>query len=137
MRQRLDVAILPTTEVGAGARSRPSGLTSAVPAGIVTMGASPPNFRNPEDRRLLLNDGALAIGTTWAKGWCEDMKRDGRPIAGGWPGTMPEARARVAAYFGAELARRRLPLLTEDETRWAARATYQKAKRDWLAMPMR
>jgi hypothetical protein len=89
-----------------------------------------------EGRRNLLTEGALAIGARWAQGFCEEMRLSGRPVAGGWPGTLPEARARVVAYFGRELARRRLPLLTPDEVGWTTHTTYQKAKRDWLAMPM-
>ncbi len=93
-------------------------------------------MKAPEARRLLLTEGALTLGTRWARFWCDEMRRDGRPISGGWPGTVPEARARVAAYFGPELARRRMAQLTADELALAARATYQKAKRDWLATPM-
>ena len=85
-----------------------------------------------EDRRLMLSDGALSIGAEWAHGWREAMRREGRAIAGGWPGTLPEARARVAAYFGAELARRRMPVMTTDELQVAVAATYEKARRDWL-----
>ncbi len=85
-----------------------------------------------EDRRVMLNDGAITVGAEWAHGWREAMRREGRAIAGGWPGTLPEARARVAAYFGAELARRRMPVMTTDELQVAVAATYEKARRDWL-----
>ncbi|MEO8877148.1 MAG: hypothetical protein ABI461_16260 [Polyangiaceae bacterium] len=85
-----------------------------------------------EDRRAMLSDGALSIGAEWAHGWREAMRREGRAIAGGWPGTLPEARARVAAYFGAELAKRRMPVMTTDELQVAVAATYEKARRDWL-----
>ncbi|MEO9231997.1 MAG: hypothetical protein ABI421_01580 [Polyangiaceae bacterium] len=85
-----------------------------------------------EDRRAMLTDGAISVGAQWASGWREAMRREGRAIAGGWPGTLPEARARVAAYFGAELARRRMPVMTTDELQVAVAATYEKARRDWL-----
>lgn len=85
-----------------------------------------------EDRRAMLTDGAINVGAQWASGWREAMRREGRAIAGGWPGTLPEARARVAAYFGAELARRRMPVMTTDELQVAVAATYEKARRDWL-----
>jgi hypothetical protein len=85
-----------------------------------------------EDRRAMLTDGAMSIGAEWAHGWREAMRREGRAIAGGWPGTLPEARARVAAYFGAKLARRRMPVMTTDELQVAVAATYEKARRDWL-----
>lgn len=85
-----------------------------------------------EDRKAMLTDGAITVGAEWASGWREAMRREGRAIAGGWPGTLPEARARVAAYFGAELARRRMPVMTTDELQVAVAATYEKARRDWL-----
>lgn len=85
-----------------------------------------------EDRQSMLTAGAITIGAEWAHGWREAMRREGRAIAGGWPGTLPEARARVAAYFGAELARRRMPVMTTDELQIAVAATYEKARRDWL-----
>jgi hypothetical protein len=82
-----------------------------------------------------LLEAALAIGARWAESFCDELRRDGRAVAGGWPGTSAEARARVTLYLGLELARRHMPLLTSDEVGWAARITYQKAKQDWLATP--
>ena len=93
-------------------------------------------MKSAEERRDLLAEGALVLGQKWVQLWCDDLRREGRPVAGGWPGTLPEARARAAAYFGHEFARRRIPLLTADELGWVARATYDKAKREWLSMPM-
>jgi hypothetical protein len=92
-----------------------------------------------EARREMLAEGAVVVGEKWAENWREDLRKEGRPVSGGWPGTLPEARARVTAYFGQELARKRLPVLTADELGWAARATYERAKRDWLgkAIPTR
>lgn len=92
----------------------------------------PEKIETPDARRALLAAGAIVIGERWAEAWREDMRKEGRPVSGGWPGTLPEARARVTAYFGSELARRRLSVLTQDEIGWTARQTYDYAKRDWL-----
>jgi hypothetical protein len=86
-----------------------------------------------EPRKALLNDLPLKIGTGWAEGWREEMIKQGRPIAGGWPGTIGEARARVAAHFERELRRRKMPHLTSDELATATRAAFGQARRDWLA----
>ncbi|MBI4952314.1 MAG: hypothetical protein HY908_09785 [Myxococcales bacterium] len=84
-----------------------------------------------ESRRALLNDGALAIASSWAQVWCDNMRREGRMVAGGWPGTLPEARARVTAHFDLELRRLGLRLLTYEELEWVTQATYRNAKRAW------
>jgi hypothetical protein len=87
----------------------------------------------PNLRSTLLSDLPLKIGAGWAEGWREEMVKQGRPIAGGWPGTIGEARARVAAYFENELRRRKLAHLTSDELAAATRAAFGQARRDWLA----
>ena len=83
-------------------------------------------------RRALLTEASLAIGEGWARTFRDELRSEGRSATGGWPGTLPEARARVWAFFGAELTKRNLPLLTREELGWTAHATYDKAKRDWL-----
>ena len=80
----------------------------------------------------MLTAGAVAVGALWAETWRNTMRQEGRAIAGGWPGTLPEARARVTAYFGNELPKRKLPLISPEEVLWTAAAAYQKAKKDWL-----
>lgn len=86
-----------------------------------------------DHRKALLTDLPIKIGTGWAEGWREEMIKQGRPIAGGWPGTIGEARARVAAHFERELRRRKMALLTSDELAAATRAAFGQARRDWLA----
>jgi len=86
-----------------------------------------------DHRKTLLTDLPLKIGTGWAEGWREEMVKQGRPIAGGWPGTIGEARARVAAHFEHELRRRKMAHLTSDELATATRAAFGQARRDWLA----
>lgn len=85
-------------------------------------------------RRALLNDAALAVATLWVQTLSEDIRREGREVCGGWPGTVPEARARVTLFCSLELERHHMSKLTADEVGWTSRAAYDKAKRDWLAL---
>lgn len=84
------------------------------------------------ERREILQRVPLSLGSTWAASVCETMRREGRVIAGGWPGTLLEARGRVWQQVNAELARHRLPVLTEGELTQATDHAYAQAKRDWL-----
>ena len=91
----------------------------------------------PEDkprpnRSAFLSEGATLIGTRWARGWCEEMRRTGRAVEGGWPGTLPEARMRVAEYFRVEFARQHWSELDAAELALATRCAYEQAKRDWF-----
>jgi hypothetical protein len=85
-------------------------------------------------RRALLEAGALEAGKLWVGGFCDELRVQGRRAVGGWPGTMPEARARVIAYFTEELRRRNMVALTYEELNWVAKAAYAAAKRDWRAL---
>lgn len=85
-----------------------------------------------DQRQALLSDEPLLVGASWAKGCCDSMLSDGRLVVGGWPGTLPEARARIQGHLGEELARRRMPALSVGELAAATSATYQQAKKDWL-----
>jgi hypothetical protein len=73
------------------------------------------------------------VGRRWFASWREDLLRQGRAIEGGWPGTLPEARALVAASVAPAFTQRRMPILTNEELIWAMRATYDEARRAWLA----
>jgi hypothetical protein len=83
-------------------------------------------------RSALILEGSLAIGSRWTRDWCEEMLRTGRAMEGGWPGTLPEARMRVASYFRSELTKLRMAELNADELAAATRSTYEQAKREWL-----
>jgi hypothetical protein len=84
---------------------------------------------DPDARRALLERVAIATGERWADGWRESLRRQGRRASGGWPGTVTEARALVAAHFTAE---RHGPALTYDELECAARISYASARHRWL-----
>ncbi len=69
---------------------------------------------------------ALRAADAWIDFWADTLAREGRAMAGGWPGTMSEARSRALAELrldGAELATDRLEAL--------ARATYAAARAKW------
>ena len=68
---------------------------------------------------------SVALGDAWVEVVRHDLRVDHRPITGGWPGTMTEARARTWAHFHGAL--------TADELELAARAVYGRARRRWLA----
>lgn len=86
-----------------------------------------------QKRRELLESAAEDAGQRWAKLCRDDLRLEGRRAAGGWPGTIAEARARVVAHLAPELRRRGMIALTHLELDTATRAAYASAKRDWLA----
>lgn len=85
-----------------------------------------------EQRRALLSEEPVLLGISWAQVWFKTMQSDGRLVVGGWPGTLPEARARIQGHLDGELARRRMPTLSVEELAEATNVTYQQAKKDWL-----
>lgn len=86
------------------------------------------------DRRVILERGAVSSGASWVKLVCDRLHDQGRAVAGGWPGTMAEARACVADRLHRELSTRGLPPLGKDELDVAANATYAHAKKHWLEL---
>jgi hypothetical protein len=84
------------------------------------------------DRRGLLDERPGTIGAAWARAVCDGIHSEGRVIAGGWPGTIVEARARIASHLARELAGRRMKALGPEELEHAANATYARAKQEWL-----
>jgi hypothetical protein len=86
----------------------------------------------PKERQALLCEAPASLGAAWARVLCEMMQAQGRPIEGGWPGTISEARARVHSHIDRALVGRGLPWMTEEELATATSAAYSRAKRDWL-----
>lgn len=84
------------------------------------------------ERDRLLLGFATVLGASWAQGLCDEVRRDQRPVAGGFPGTIPEARWRVAEYLRGELARQELSPLEPNELARAVDVAYARARRDWL-----
>jgi hypothetical protein len=84
-------------------------------------------------RSLLLERAALDVGESWARGWLAELGSEGRSVAGGWPGTISQARSRVRAFVTAELSRARFEPAAVDELDRTARAAYARARQVWLA----
>ena len=101
----------------------------AIPTGLPALPAQP----RPREaaRRLFLERSAVTLGQTWAEEWRADLRREGRPAAGGWPGTLREARVRVERFLLAEMSRRKMAAVTEAEREVAARAAYASARHEW------
>jgi hypothetical protein len=72
-----------------------------------------------------------AAGEAWALDWSNTLHGEGRSVSGGWPGTLSEARGRVAVC----LARRPngTRRVSADELESLARRAYAAAKKAWLA----
>lgn len=83
------------------------------------------------ERSAFIEQSAIALGQTWAEGWRHELHREGRPAAGGWPGTLREARTRVERTLLGELLRREMPAITETEREVAARTAYASARNEW------
>ena len=83
----------------------------------------------PEARQMLLEQTARAEGNAWASWWRNELQRQNRPVSGGWPGTLSEARVRVARRLAVEHG----PALaaTRQEVEDAARAAYGAARNEW------
>ena len=84
-------------------------------------------------REAVLEQAALGAARDWAKACRADLALDGRRAAGGWPGTIPEARMRASTQVAKALAERSMSALTHDELLRAARITYDEARRVWHA----
>ena len=72
-----------------------------------------------------------AAGQAWALDWSNVLSGEGRAVSGGWPGTLSEARGRVAAC----VAKRVGPVrrVSAEELESLARRAYAAARKAWLA----
>ena len=68
-----------------------------------------------------------AAGKAWAVGFAEALGREGRSVAGGFPGTISEARARVVQCIAG-----RPRALSQSELDALTRRAYDAARRFWL-----
>ena len=88
-----------------------------------------PCTTQPTQRGALLEAAAASEGAAWAAWWLDEMRRQARPVCGGWPGTLSEARRRMVKRIAAELGVSFAPTAAELDS--ATRAAYGQAKRDW------
>jgi hypothetical protein len=82
-------------------------------------------------RNGLLKGASEAAGASWAVEYLSALRASGRPIEGGWPGTLREARARILSNLPRELSARGLLPLDAHEIGLAASITNAEAKRAW------
>lgn len=86
-----------------------------------------------ESRRNLLEATATDVGRRLFTHRRDEIVREGRPLVGGWPGTVREARTLAVAVLAPAFAQRRLAAPTNDELSWVMRAAYGEARRAWLS----
>ncbi|WP_437574496.1 hypothetical protein [Sorangium sp. So ce887] len=91
----------------------------------------PENSAQTTARRRFIEQSATTLGQAWAKQWRQDLHREGRPAAGGWPGTLREARTQVEINLPSELLHRKMPAITGVERELAARTAYASARNEW------
>lgn len=91
--------------------------------------SSPSHPGAAELRRVQLGRVATAEASAWAAWWRGELSRQKRPLAGGWPGTLSEARVRVARRIAADLGA--AFLTTREELDETARAAWGAARREW------
>lgn len=84
-------------------------------------------------RADVLRDIAVEAARTWTNEWITTLAAEGRPVAGGWPGTMSDARARAGALATRTLGAHAMGAPDHDELRELAHATYKEAQRCWRA----
>jgi hypothetical protein len=90
-----------------------------------------PPLSKADARAELLDQTAVAVGRIWADQWRHDLRREGRAAAGGWPGTLREARIRVEHHLQDERARRTIAEITGAEREILVRRAYASARAEW------
>ncbi len=86
----------------------------------------------PADRAAALERLANEVAASWVASYLESLSQEGRPIEGGWPGTMPEARMRMDDHARHLLTARSMDALTTEELGQFTRIVYDEARRSWL-----
>jgi hypothetical protein len=86
-----------------------------------------------EARRLAVLEKAHDLGEVWALAIRAEIRDEQRLLAGGWPGTLSEARARAFAHFSSAASVTDLGTLDAPELEVASREVYARARQVWLA----
>jgi hypothetical protein len=86
-----------------------------------------------EKRSALISQAALLLGASWARSWYEALRREGRRVDGGWPGTRSESRFKVRHYLDGELSKLGFAALDHVEIERATATAYGRARSDWLS----
>lgn len=83
-------------------------------------------------RRTFLDSNASSTGSRWSAALRSGLRSQGRAAAGGFPGTMNEARAEVHRMLPPALSAAKMSALLPEEREWSARVAYACARKDWL-----
>jgi hypothetical protein len=75
---------------------------------------------------------AELVGRQWAEQLRAAIVQDHRRAAGGWPGTLREARTHVAVSLIPWLRNNGQPSVTQQQCEGAARVVYASARKLWL-----
>jgi hypothetical protein len=85
-----------------------------------------------ERHDAILADCVRLVAVAWVASWRDSLRRDGRVVRGGWPGTVSEARAIAMHRLLPELAKRGLSAPSSPTLERASHEIYTAARRAWL-----
>lgn len=77
---------------------------------------------------------AVQAGQAWAEARAGELRRAGRPVVGGWPGTIKEAMAWLLATIGGSVSHSDVSI---DELRSLARTAWGTARKRWFTLSER
>lgn len=89
-------------------------------------------MQEPEDLSEIARGRAELVGRAWAAELRAAIVRDKRRAAGGWPGTLREARTHVAVSLLPWLRNHGEPVVSSEQCEGAARLVYASARKVWL-----
>jgi hypothetical protein len=96
-------------------------------------GSGEPLSRGESRRRAHHIDRFLvALGTTWASTYLQELSHASRNIEGGWPGRLAEARSLVLRELPRELAARGMAAPSARELEDAPGRVNEHARSEWL-----
>ena len=80
---------------------------------------------------LSLSERAHTEGERWANEFRSQIHGEQRRAAGGWPGTMSEARARLAGFVLPRVSSKNAVTFSQEDREEAARCLYRSARASW------
>jgi hypothetical protein len=86
---------------------------------------------DPQERCKIIEQCLAAVGQTWAAEYINEMSTDHRPVQGGWPGRLAEARALALRDLVQHLAARGMPAPSPDELTRAPAIVNDHARQQW------
>lgn len=85
------------------------------------------------NRRLTIERAAIAAAERWVEKLRSELLAEHRAAAGGWPGTLSEARNCTRGHVSEHLAKLGSAPASVEELEFAARTGYAHARARWLA----